>query len=264
MKAVEMFRVRVIAGVAREFCSPGSTFCDDSFRYAFHPLVTAVTRKRSRSFCQSCRWQITAEHTCRSSACVCTCVSVFVSVCVCVCARVCVCVSACLSVCERLRETQSLLSVFCVGVCGEGCGGDREGPSGTHSGCKTAAGSVIDRRNNWRPQSWSRADSGPWWHRTCWARCSARRPVHTNRRTSRSDTGLHREGAAVVYPKHLHSLGPCHFGVTGDGERQRSQTKVTPPPPAPSLLPPAPHPFPSLLPIIFAKRNEHVALCTRV
>ena len=34
------------------------------FRYPFHPRVTAVARKRSRSFCQKCRWQVTAKHTC--------------------------------------------------------------------------------------------------------------------------------------------------------------------------------------------------------
>ena len=33
------------------------------FRYSFHPRVTAVARKRSRSFCQKCRWQVTAKHT---------------------------------------------------------------------------------------------------------------------------------------------------------------------------------------------------------
>ena len=32
-------------------------------RYPFHPRVTAVARKRSRSFCQKCRWQVTAKHT---------------------------------------------------------------------------------------------------------------------------------------------------------------------------------------------------------
>ena len=26
------------------------------FRYPFHPRVTAVARKRSRSFCETCRW----------------------------------------------------------------------------------------------------------------------------------------------------------------------------------------------------------------
>ena len=33
------------------------------FRYPLHPRVTAVARKRSRSFCQKCRWQVTAKHT---------------------------------------------------------------------------------------------------------------------------------------------------------------------------------------------------------
>ena len=33
------------------------------FRYPLHPRVTAVTRKRSPSFCQKCRWQVTAKST---------------------------------------------------------------------------------------------------------------------------------------------------------------------------------------------------------
>ena len=33
------------------------------FQYPFHPRVTAVARKRSRSFCQKCRWQVTAKNT---------------------------------------------------------------------------------------------------------------------------------------------------------------------------------------------------------
>ena len=33
------------------------------FPYPFHPRVNAVARKRSRSFCQKCRWQVTAKHT---------------------------------------------------------------------------------------------------------------------------------------------------------------------------------------------------------
>ena len=32
------------------------------FRYPFHPRVTAVARKRSRSGCQKCRRQVTAKH----------------------------------------------------------------------------------------------------------------------------------------------------------------------------------------------------------
>ena len=31
-------------------------------RYPFHPCVTAVAHKRPRSFCQKCRWQVTAKH----------------------------------------------------------------------------------------------------------------------------------------------------------------------------------------------------------
>ena len=31
-------------------------------RCPFHPRVTAVTRKRPRSFCQKCRWQVTPKH----------------------------------------------------------------------------------------------------------------------------------------------------------------------------------------------------------
>ena len=33
-----------------------------TFRYPFHPRVTAVARKRPRSFCQKRRWQVTAKH----------------------------------------------------------------------------------------------------------------------------------------------------------------------------------------------------------
>ena len=32
------------------------------FRYLFHPCVTTVACKRSQSFCQKCRWQVTAKH----------------------------------------------------------------------------------------------------------------------------------------------------------------------------------------------------------
>ena len=59
---IERSRVRIPAGAAGEFSSPGSTFCADSFRYPFHSSVTAVARKRSRSFCQKQRWQVTAKH----------------------------------------------------------------------------------------------------------------------------------------------------------------------------------------------------------
>ena len=33
-------------------------------RRPFHPLVTAVARKRPRSFYQKCRWQVTPKHSC--------------------------------------------------------------------------------------------------------------------------------------------------------------------------------------------------------
>ena len=60
---IERSRVRIPAGTAGEFSSSGSTFCADSyFRYPFHPRVTTVARKKSRSFCQKCRWQVTAKH----------------------------------------------------------------------------------------------------------------------------------------------------------------------------------------------------------
>ena len=31
-------------------------------RCPFHPRLTTVARKRSRSFCQKCRWQVTPKH----------------------------------------------------------------------------------------------------------------------------------------------------------------------------------------------------------
>ena len=31
-------------------------------RWLFHTRVTAVARKRPRSFCQMCRWQVTSKH----------------------------------------------------------------------------------------------------------------------------------------------------------------------------------------------------------
>ena len=63
--------VRIPATPAGEFSSPGSTFCADSYFGICStppppppppPRVTAVAHKRSRSFCQKCRWQVTAKH----------------------------------------------------------------------------------------------------------------------------------------------------------------------------------------------------------
>ena len=46
----------------RIFFSRVNFLCWLLFRYPFHPHVTAVARKRPRSFCQKCRWQVTAKH----------------------------------------------------------------------------------------------------------------------------------------------------------------------------------------------------------
>ena len=47
----------------RIFFSRVNFLCRLLFLYPFHPRVTAVARKRSRSVCQKCRWQVTARHT---------------------------------------------------------------------------------------------------------------------------------------------------------------------------------------------------------
>ena len=46
----------------RIFFSRVDFLCWLLFRYPFHPRVTTVARKKSRSFCQKCRWQVTAKH----------------------------------------------------------------------------------------------------------------------------------------------------------------------------------------------------------
>ena len=43
------------------FFSRVNFLCWLLFRYPFHRRVTAVARKRPRSFCQKCRWQVTAK-----------------------------------------------------------------------------------------------------------------------------------------------------------------------------------------------------------
>ena len=47
----------------RSFFSRVNFLCWLLFRYPFHPRVPAVARKRPRSFCQKCRWQVTAKYT---------------------------------------------------------------------------------------------------------------------------------------------------------------------------------------------------------
>ena len=46
----------------RIFFSRVNFLCWLLFQYLFHPCVTAVARKRPRSFCQKRRWQVTAKH----------------------------------------------------------------------------------------------------------------------------------------------------------------------------------------------------------
>ena len=60
--------VRTLQAVG-EFFSPESTLCADSYLVSVptHPPpptpgVTAVARKRPRSLCQTCRWQVTPKH----------------------------------------------------------------------------------------------------------------------------------------------------------------------------------------------------------
>ena len=44
------------------FSLQSNFFSADLLRYPFHPRGTAVARKRSRSVCQKCRWQIAPKH----------------------------------------------------------------------------------------------------------------------------------------------------------------------------------------------------------
>ena len=46
----------------RIFFSRVDFLCWLLFQYPFHPHVTTVAHKRSRSFCQKCRWQVTAKY----------------------------------------------------------------------------------------------------------------------------------------------------------------------------------------------------------
>ena len=46
------------------FLSRLNFLCWLLFQYLFHPCFTAIACKRSRSFCQKCRWQVKAKHAC--------------------------------------------------------------------------------------------------------------------------------------------------------------------------------------------------------
>ena len=48
----------------RIFFSVAIFFCWLLFRYPSYILVTAVERRRSRSFCRKCKWRVTAKHVC--------------------------------------------------------------------------------------------------------------------------------------------------------------------------------------------------------
>ena len=60
---IERLRVRIPAGAAGTFCSPDLTLFANSYPVFVRPRVTAVARKRLRSLCQKCRWQVTPKHT---------------------------------------------------------------------------------------------------------------------------------------------------------------------------------------------------------
>ena len=60
---IERLRVRIPAGETGEFSCPELLLRADSFfRCPFHSRVTVVARKRPRSFCQKCVWQVTPKH----------------------------------------------------------------------------------------------------------------------------------------------------------------------------------------------------------
>ena len=47
----------------RTFFPRVSFLCGLLYWYPFHPRVSTVAHKRSQSFCQKCRWQVTTKHT---------------------------------------------------------------------------------------------------------------------------------------------------------------------------------------------------------
>ena len=59
---IETVRVQVPAGAEGEFSSPVFTFCADSYSVSVPTRVTAVARKRRRSFFPKCRWQASPKH----------------------------------------------------------------------------------------------------------------------------------------------------------------------------------------------------------
>ena len=63
-------RTREWKVVCSNFCRSGGRIffsrvdflCWLLYQYPFHPRVTTVARKKSRSFCQKCMWEVTAKH----------------------------------------------------------------------------------------------------------------------------------------------------------------------------------------------------------
>ena len=60
---IKRLRVRIPAGAAGEFSSPESTLCADFYSVSVPSPCYAVACKRSQSYCQKCRWQVTPKHT---------------------------------------------------------------------------------------------------------------------------------------------------------------------------------------------------------
>ena len=58
---IERLGVRIPAGAAGDFLLQSQLCVLTLIRCPFHPHVTAVARKRPRSFCQKCRWQVTPK-----------------------------------------------------------------------------------------------------------------------------------------------------------------------------------------------------------
>ena len=60
---IERSRVRIPAGTAGEFSSPGSTFSADSdFGIRSTPVLPQLHVKNPGHSARKCRWQVTAKH----------------------------------------------------------------------------------------------------------------------------------------------------------------------------------------------------------
>ena len=66
---IEMSQIRVPAGAAGKFSSPGSTFCADSFGYPFHRRVTAEYVKDPGHSARSAGGRLQLQHACTLRMC---------------------------------------------------------------------------------------------------------------------------------------------------------------------------------------------------